>query len=319
MSKASLIFLMFMLFSCRQNKTVNENSNSRKDYWFWTADWSSGEDLIAIGGTQDTLRIFSERKLEENYPMFGTITKVKWHPNKNLLAVSIQGEGVRSRIINLDDNSEIVLTDVMGSRAIGWNANGDLLAVGDNEGNLTIFDTQGKVIKSIELKQKAVTGLSWHPRENKVVTVGHHIAIYDLDDDTTIAILPRKEEVLMLCVAWHPSGDFFVTGDYGDYDFDYPALLQFWNDDGSKIQDIQRSKAEYRNLGWSTDGENLISASDAIRLWSKEGDLLKEKETKNLLWGIDWNKSNSRIVTTDGLGRVVIWNKKLEKIRQVKY
>jgi hypothetical protein len=41
----------------------------------------------------------------------------------------------------------------------------------------------------------------------------------------------RTEDVLLLCVAWHKSGAFFVTGDYG-YE-DIKSLLQYWDEEGN--------------------------------------------------------------------------------------
>ena len=81
----------------------------------------------------------------------------------------------------------------------------------------------------------------------------------------------------MLCVEWHPSGELFVTGDYGDYDNNYPPLLQFWTSEGKKIKTIEKSKAEFRNLKWSKDGTLLATASENIRLWDRNWNLISEK------------------------------------------
>ena len=124
---------------------------------------------------------------------------------------------------------------------------------------------------------------------------------------------------LMLCVTWHPSGAFFVTGDYGDFEFHFPPLLQFWTYEGQKIKTIEESKAEYRNIKWSNDGELLATASEKIRLWNKEGNLVSEQTTKDLLWGIDWNKEATQIITTDGEGKITFWDRNLTKLNELQY
>ncbi len=115
----------------------------------------------------------------------------------------------------------------------------------------------------------------------------------------------------MLSVAWHPSGDFFVTSDYGDYHYNYPALLQYWQPDGEKIRDVEHSKAEYRNIEWSSDGEYLATANEAIRIWDENGKLLREEKSKHLLWGIDWSPNDKKLVTTTEHGDILIWDEKL--------
>jgi WD40 repeat protein len=310
-----------LLFGCSQKEKAEKTE--KEDWWLWTANWNPHGEQIVAGGTQDTLRIFSstDYKLSKNYRIDGTITKSKWHPYNDKLAIAMQGGKSKSLIFDLEKDKRIELDslDGFGARAIGWNNSGDLLAVGDYSGFLTIYNTEGEILKRIDLEQRGLIGLDWHPNKNLITIVGDRIALYDFDNDTTISIQPRNEEVLMLCVAWHPSGDFFVTGDYGDFEKNYPPLLQYWTSKGEKIKSIEKSKAEYRNLKWSNDGKLLATASDYVRLWTKEGKLMNEQKSENLLWGIDWNNDDSQIVTTDEVGRVIIWNRELEKVRELEY
>lgn len=45
---------------------------------------------------------------------------------------------------------------------------------------------------------------------------------------------------MLLSVAWHKSGRFFVTGDYGDKQ--NKSLLQYWNEQGELLRSIDISK-----------------------------------------------------------------------------
>uniref|UniRef100_UPI0026186C6C WD40 repeat domain-containing protein n=1 Tax=Winogradskyella sp. TaxID=1883156 RepID=UPI0026186C6C len=191
--------------------------------------------------------------------------------------------------------------------------------VGDNEGFLTFFDENGKFLKKIDTEQKGLMSLDWHPEENVIVTVGDKISLYNYEIDSLKHIEDRKEEMLMLCVAWNPNGEFFVTGDYGDFTNHYPPWLQYWTYDGERIKTIEKSKAELRNLEWSYDGELLATASEKIRLWNKDGDLVAEQSAENLLWGIDWNKNSSKIITTDDQGKIIFWDRNLNRLKELKY
>lgn len=320
-----ILFCVFVIlfFGCKPNLNLVNQTSKRVDYLLWTVSWQSESNRLVVGGTQDTLRLFSTKNyhLLQNYPFKGTITKTAWHPNKNKLAIAVQGGLSKTSILSLDSNKRIELDSIneFGARAIGWNSTGTRLAVGDYDGFLIIFDEEGKIIKRIDTDQKSIIGLDWHPSKDIIVAVGENISIFDLETNTLTNILDRKEEVLMLCVEWHPSGEFFVTGDYGDFEYNYPALLQFWTHDGKNIKSIEKSKAEYRSLKWSEDGTLLATASEKIRLWNKNGDLIVEKDVENLLWGIDWNKKGSKLVSTDENGDIAIWDKKLNKLGEIKY
>ena len=141
--------------------------------------------------------------------------------------------------------------------------------------------------------------------------------MYNYKSDSLKNIEDRKEDILMLCVDWHPNGKFFVTGDYGDFIDHYPPLLQYWTYSGQRIKAIEESKAEYRNIKWSGDGDLLATASEKIRLWNKDGDLVAEDTTKNLLWGIDWNNDDSKLVVTDEKRKILFWDRNLNRLTEL--
>jgi WD40 repeat protein len=322
--KHTLFLLSVMLIGgCSLTQKKPSRTLKRDDWWLWTVSWHPNKDQVVVGGTQDTLRLFSTTnyQLLNNYLFEGTITKVKWHPTKHKLAISMQGEKSKTSIFNLDSNKRIALDSIndFGARAIGWNKTGKILAVGDYDGFLTFFDEDGKRIKKISTNQKSIIGLDWHPTKDLVVAVGDKISIYDFSTDAISPIEDRKEEVLMLCVAWHPSGNFFVTGDYGDFDKNHPPLLQFWSFEGKNIKRIKHSTSEFRDLKWSEDGTLLATASEKIRLWDKQGNLISEKSSPDLLWGVDWNKAGTKLITTDKKGSIVVWDKQLNKLNELKY
>ena len=293
-------FLLFIIgaffLSCQPKKG---KIIPQKDWWYWTVEYDAKSDFIAFGGDNDTLKFssLSNTSLNFSLPVKGTITKLDWHPNKNQIAVATQGTNVNSFILDIDTKEKIIFKEIKGSRGVEWNSDGSKIALGDNEGNLYIYNNQGKLLDSVIQKQKAITDISWSPNNKLIITVGHHVGIYNLKTKKNTNIRHRGKDVLMLCVSWHPSGDFFVTADYGDYEYNYPSLLQFWNKDGNRLKDIRRSKAEYRNIKWSKDGKHLATASDALRIWDNQGKLIKEIDFDGNLWGLTWLTDKTLIVT----------------------
>lgn len=319
------LLILFILGSCEQSNKEEIRKQEKEELWyFWSVDWRPKKNQIVVGGSNDSfLKLFSTEDFQEikSLPYLGTITKTKWHPFENKIAIAVQDGKSKCAILNLDDNIKLELESITneGARAIGWNNTGNLLAVGDNEGVLSFFNKNGELLRKINTAQKSLMSLDWHPQENTVVAVGEKISLYHYVNDSLKSFEDRNEEVLMLSAAWNPNGDVFATGDYGDFINHHPPLLQFWTYEGQRIKAVEESKAEFRNLAWSNDGKLLATASDKIRLWAKDGEMVKEKSTQNLLWGIAWNNNDTKLVTTDEKRRITLWTKDLTVFKELEY
>lgn len=290
----------------------------------WTVAWSPNSEYIATGGDQGDLKIFDGKTFDliHSYDVNDVIlSRLKWHPSENKLAVVTQSESFKARILDLDQDSWLELSDMDNSfRGLDWNHNGEFLAVSDTEGDVFIFDGSGKQKCRFRADAKGATGLDWHPHKDILISVGSQIGFYNLSGDTLLRIQPAEEERFLLCVEWHPSGEFFVVGDYGDLEKAENKLLQFWNEDGLLIHEIPGSTGEYRNIRWSPDGEKLASASDALRIWTKEGKLLSEsKSMEDYLWGIDWSPDGKTIITTSSSGTISLWDNQAKLIGEISY
>ncbi len=283
----------------------------------WTTDWSPNGKYIAIGGNVDTLKICSESNLKpyKSLPIKNTITRVKWHPTKNIIAVTTQMSDEKSFILNVETNEKIELIGIStdGARGIDWNYTGDYLAIADNDGQILIYDIKGILIrKFVNESTKSITAIDWHPKKNIITTVTDKIRFFDIEGNLLKSIKHRQEEVMLLSIAWHKTGDFFVTGDYGDEKD--KSLLQYWNEQGELLKTIDISKGEYRNLAWNPKGDRLASASDALRIWDTSGNLISEGDSKDYLWGVSWNEKGSRIITSSMEQKIILWNKKAKRI-----
>ncbi|MFH6969508.1 WD40 repeat domain-containing protein [Flavobacterium sp. FlaQc-28] len=286
----------------------------------WTTDWSSDGKFMAVGGNLDTLKIYSGKnlKLYKSFPIKSTITRIKWHPSKNSIAVATQLSEDKSCIINLDTNEKIELNGISpdGARGIDWNYTGEYLVVADNEGQVLIYDVKGNLVRSFKNENsKGITAVDWHPKKNIVVAVSDKIRLFDIQGNLIKSVKHRTEEVMLLSVAWHKSGSFFVTGDYGDAQ--NKSLLQYWNEQAELLRSIDISKGEYRNLTWNSKGSRLAAASDALRIFDAKGRLISEGRSKDYLWGVSWNKEGNRIITSSMEQNIILWNKRAEKIGSI--
>ena len=285
----------------------------------WTTDWSPNGKYIAIGGNVDSLKIYNKGnlKIQKSIPVKNTITRIKWHPSNNIIAVTTQMSNEKSFIFNFETNEKIELSGISpdGARGIDWNYTGEYLAVADNDGQILLYDINGKLLRKFANEvnlTKAITALDWHSKKNILTTVTDKIRFFDIEGNLLKSIRHRQENVMLLSISWHKTGDFFVTGDYGDEKD--KSLLQYWSETGELLKTIDISKGEYRNLAWNAKGDRLASASDALRIWDIKGNLISEGNSKDYLWGVSWNEKGNRIITSSMEQRIILWNKKAERI-----
>jgi len=306
-----------------QNLDYNESPNRQ----LWSVDWSPNDKFIAVGGVDSIVRIYhgNNLKLHKSFSIDSWIHVVKWNPDNSTLAVATLNKEVL--LINLVTETVIILNSNGGSRAIDWNFNGEFLAVGDLDGGIKIWDKNGKLVKFFEKEYgpdvagKSYLGLDWHPSQNIFVAINFQIQIFDSTAGELKVMEHTNKQAIMLCVNWHPSGEFFVIGDYGhNWEGEgVPSLLHFWSKDGKHLKTVSGSKKEYRNISWNKDGSLLATSSDVLRIWSNNGILLKESspDSTNYLWGIDWNSKGDRIVTSSRFQTISVWDSNAKLIRRI--
>ena len=300
--------------------------NMKAGHGLWTVDISYDDRYIALGGDDSLLRIFTNdltpyKTINAN----GMIRAVHWNPKENLLAVSSRNN---IWIFNPGTGEEVKLEgDHNGSRTIAWNYNGELLGAAAGSGKIWIWNKNGKLLKTIQKTtdglpdKKDFLGMDWHPSKNILTTVGDEIRIFDTTGQQINVFKHRPQRAGLLTVKWHPSGNFFVTGDYGHPNEGIPTLLQFWQPDGKLIKEWNESKKEFRNIRWNKDGSRLATGSDALRIWTKDGQLLHtgKPEGNNVLWGVDWVSDSKKIITVSFDSRnIQLWDNKAKLLKTIK-
>lgn len=332
------ILTILSLSSCTHKmrfteKPIYDESSYRQ---FWTADWSPDDEWIAVAGVDSTVWIYYANTLQlyKTYAIHDYIHSVKWNPDGNILAIATLSDYVQylniktGKIIKLNNRlGPNHMPDGNGSRAIGWNHTGEILAVGGLDGIIKTWDKQGNLLKYYEKKYVPETdlvsyfALDWHPQKNIFVAANFEIQLYDSNCTEIKTMTHVNKEAIMLCADWHPSGNFFVIGDYGhNWDGEnVPSLLHFWSSDGNLLKSVQGSKGEYRNIAWNGNGNLLATASDVLRIWSKEGKLLYESpaDGSNYLWGIAWNNKGTKIVTSSRHRTIAIWDSKAKLLKKI--
>lgn len=311
------IIIACMLIAASLSAQDSDNSKI-----LWSANWSTDGKYIAVGGVDKKIRLYNGKSfaLIKVIDTDTEIQRMSWHPFANILAVAAVGNG--SKIIDLDKQTEYKLEGDKGygSRAIAWNYTGELLAVADYEGEITIRTPEGKLIRTItKSNTKGNVAIDWHPAKDEFIVLSEAVRIYDAEGVLLSEFKHRKQDVLLLCVKWHTNGGYFVLGDYGDNEQGYSPVLQYRMSDGTLIRELRFGTAEYRNISWSRNGKLLASASDKLRIWDRDGKLIAEGPPEDKLWGVDWSADGKFIITSSHEGHIKIWDAKAKFVRELTY
>ena len=289
-----------------------------KPHSIWSVEWSADGRYIAIGGDDGMLRIHSgtNYQLLQTHALGVEIKCLSWHPKESWLAIAT------SRGLHLYDVDRHQLTAVaaitVGGRAVDWHPAGEWLALADGNGVVQILNRQGTLLQTIKKhNQNSFVTVHWHPTENKLLTGSDEMIMFDSSGKQLAFIRHRTENTLLLTARWHPSGKWFASGDYGHAEEGIPTVLQFWKEDGTLIQTVMGHGKEIRNLRWSKDGNTLATGSDGLRLWSKDGKLLHEARTQDVVWGVSWDPTGTRLVTATFEGQVEIWSNSANLLKKL--
>ena len=303
----------------------------------WAAQWNQDGSAFAVGG-EHTLWIYDTdtlgrdslleghdaRPATEDIP-YASVTHIEWHPSRDLIAVSSQGVGINA-IYEPSTGGRIILPPLEDNsgRGVAWSPSGDRLAVSSpGDGHLRIYDAAGTLLHDVPRfgDARGLTGVAWSPTGDRIVTIGSRITLHDERGTPLRQILhrPGAEDGrhLLLSAAWHPSGDFFVVGDYGT-DNDDP-VLQFWTRDGEPIRSTTlEGDRELRNIAWAPDGTRFATSSSRLAIWSEAGDLLASTGAPDLLWGVSWHPHSDTILTSDIVGRITLWSDQAEFVEHIR-
>lgn len=302
-------------------------TNKQKTSVAWTVSWSFDDKFVAVGNSNGKLCIYqtSDWKKIKTWK-FGsaTVSRVEWNPKYPVLAIAAFSHEAKPTIIQLYDVSkeQIIrnLPDTILGRGVSWSPAGDEVAFVGKKGRISIFTKNGQFRKTLSFSNPgSLFDIDWHPTKNWLLGVEEDIFLIDIDRDTLLATYHYGSKGKgILCCAWHPLGNFFVTGDYGhENEGGEPSYLKYWDKDGILLKRIRDSKSEYRNVKWRKDGKYLAASADVLLVLSDKGEIIsKTKFDNNNLWGVEWNNKGDKILSGDQAGniRVTDINGKILKV-----
>lgn len=313
-----LLICFLLQTGCAGTKQVVNHQPSASHSTAWTAGWSHDDRYAAVGNDKGALTIYETgtwKKIKQWQFPNTTITRVEWNPLHSVLAVASFTPGISTgEVVQLYDVAEdkvlrMRADSVMG-RALTWSPDGSTVAFVGSRGRISLFGKDGRFRKSLSFSNpRSLMEIDWHPTRNLMLAVEEEMYLIDIDRDSLLATWDDgSQNKGILTAQWHPSGKFFVTGDYGhENEGAEPSYLRFFDSSGTLLHQSRESRYEYRNVRWRRDGKYLAASGDVLLVFDEKGTLVsKTRFGPDNLWGVGWNSEGNRIISSDQVGNVQV-------------
>ncbi|MBX3081390.1 MAG: WD40 repeat domain-containing protein [Anaerolineae bacterium] len=271
----------------------------------------------------------SKLKIITSLKSLGSIGRMAWSPDGNLLAISTSSN---VWLYDLSSNNLDALYDV-GGAGIAFSPDGLLLAVGgtspDNVIRLVDAKTRGEV-RTMTGHSDSVTGVAFSPDGKKLASSGREadntVRLWNVDTGENITVIEVPDVQGVFSVAFSPDGKWLA---YDSFRFDLGsgktrAQVTIWNVESQSEQTVLGAgqSGQPSNVLFSADGKLLITDSlQSIRghsayLWNPAtGKLIRNLTVKGRVLdsnasGITINADASVAATGHWNGAVRLWNTK---------
>jgi WD40 repeat protein len=138
--------------------------------------------------------------------------------------------------------------------ALGWAHDGSFLAVGTDQGALTVFGgADGAVLRRAEAHQGGVLALAWSPAARALATSGQDgaVRLWYADDDAPREIVAASS-AWTETLAWHPDGRLLATAT--------GKVARVWRAGGAAVSKAPPVESTISGVSWSPSGKQLALA-----------------------------------------------------------
>lgn len=193
--------------------------------------------------------------------------------------------------------------------ALAWTPDGMVLAVGDQFGNIRLWNRNGTgLVKRIEAHLGSITSISWSPDGIRLASASNDgtVKIWEARKDEPARIVKtilvtKKKGVTE--VSWSPNNhNLAIASDEG--------IVQIW-DFGSHtwIAKLKSNPDFGANLSWAADATLLCTNRNGdIQTWRGDGRNRNIEEWNLYFLGASWSPSADRFAAGTLNGEICIWN-----------
>ncbi|TRU36024.1 MAG: hypothetical protein EWV50_15955 [Microcystis aeruginosa Ma_MB_F_20061100_S20] len=183
------------------------------------------------------------------------------------------------------------------------NSQGNIIAIANKDGQITLLDSQGKQIREFATKMRSIYSIAFHPDGNQIAITGRNGKVQIWSKKGTMLQEFTASQVPIYSLAFNGEGTAIITGtsegkiQYWHLSNHLPQLINSWTVDDSIIYDLVFSP-NHQKIATATRGK--------IKIWDLQGNLLKEIKTDSFpVYGVSFSPDGEKIaaISRDGTAR----------------
>lgn len=187
--------------------------------------------------------------------------------------------------------------------SVSINSQGNIIAIANKDGQITLLDSQGKKIREFATKMRSIYSIAFHPDGNQIAITGRNGKVQIWSQKGTMLQEFTASQVPIYSLAFNGEGTAIITGTsegkvqywhLGNY---RPQLINSWTADDNIIYDLVFSP-DHQKIATATRGK--------IKIWDLQGNLLKEIKTDSFpVYGVSFSPDGEKIaaISRDGTAR----------------
>ena len=210
------------------------------------------------------------------------------------------------------------ITDGHWIRSHGWSPDGSVVAGGNTNGVIYLWDFQTGELLNILVGHKQegmmINIVEWSPDGSKIATAGDDSTarVWDAGTGEPLLVLAHEQPTYVWVVAWSPDGARLLSTS-GNEDFGaQDTTIRIWDaESGAELLVIRGHNGQVTSAGWSPDGRRIVSGSSdgTTRIWdAATGDELLRLSTP-ATWGTctHWSPDGKYIAAAMEKTPMEIW------------
>ncbi|MDJ1173623.1 hypothetical protein [Roseofilum capinflatum] len=187
---------------------------------------------------------------------------------------------------------------------VSVSGNGRKIATIGENGMITLWQPDGRKLKSWKGHQGEVWGVAFTPDSQQLVTAGddRQVKVWNLEGELLQSLKGHRDVVLSVSVS--PDGQLIASGSK-----DYRVKL--WRRDGTLLKTLVTDNSAINWVSFSPDGQLVAAASDEgrVKLWRTDGTQVGTLRHRAGVWGVTFSPDGQAIATASYDSRVKLWNR----------